>query len=492
MRLIHLLICLLLAGSVWGQQSARVRELEKQRKETLEEIRKTGELLKQTQATEKDVTRRLKLISQQILSRKKVISLLNQEMEAINIQITDMGKQIRVLENQLQQKKESYGKSVRSMYRRHASQDKLLFILSAESFGQSLRRMRYLREYAQWQKRQATDIISRQSEINRQQLELKKTREEKTRLLASREEEQQKLQVEEKSQKDEIAQLGKKKSLLQAQLKEKQKQANQLNRMIEKQIAEEIAQAERERKAREAAVRKNKKEGTTTTPLEERKADVKGGYAMTKEEKALSNYFSENRGRLPYPVTGNKHIIVGQFGEHQHAALEHVRTNNNGIDILADTGAEARAVFNGVVTRVFTIPGFNNSVIIRHGNYLTVYSNLNRVYVKAGDVAKLPPVRMSFGKDVIDSAQLFCRHNGVKKSLDEKLPKNIAKKFKDSLLIKVNARDLEETKRIVEFMPVPAVIHLSNYLLGGFDKQYPDHLPPRPEQTSKGSCSPVR
>ena len=107
MRLIHLLICLLLAGSVWGQQSARVRELEKQRKETLEEIRKTGELLKQTQATEKDVTRRLKLISQQILSRKKVISLLNQEMEAINIQITDMGKQIRVLENQLQQKKES-------------------------------------------------------------------------------------------------------------------------------------------------------------------------------------------------------------------------------------------------------------------------------------------------------------------------------------------------------------------------------------------------
>lgn len=398
MRLIHLLIFLVFAGSVWAQQSARVRELEKQRKETLEEIRKTGELLKQTQATEKDVTRRLKLISQQILSRKKVISLLNQEMEVINIQIIDMGKQIRVLENQLQQKKESYGKSVRSMYRRHASQDKLLFILSAESFGQSLRRMRYLREYAQWQKRQATDIITRQSEINRQQLELKKTREEKTRLLASREEEQQKLEVEEQSQKDEIAQLGKKKSQLQAQLREKQKQADQLNRMIEKQIAEEIAQAERERKAREAAARKNKK-GGTTTPLEERKADVKGGYAMTKEEKALSNYFSENRGRLPYPVTGSSHRIIAPFGEHQHAALEHVRTNNNGIDILASTGAEARAVFNGVVTRVFTIPGFNNSIIIRHGNYLTVYSNLSQVYVKAGDKVS---TRQKIGKIFLD------------------------------------------------------------------------------------------
>ena len=398
MKLIHLLICLLLAGSVWSQQSARVRELERQRKETLEEIRKTGELLKQTQATEQDVTRRLKLISQQILSRKKVISLLTQETEVINLQIVDMGKQIRVLENQLQQKKESYGKSVRSMYRRHASQDKLLFILSAESFGQSLRRMRYLREYAQWQRRQATDIITRQSEINRQQLELKKTREEKTRLLASREEEQQKLQVEEKNQKDEIAQLGKKKSQLQAQLKEKQKQADQLNRMIEKQIAEEIAQAEREQKAREAAARKNRKDGTTP-PMEERKADVKGGYAMTKEEKALSNYFSENRGRLPFPVTGSMHTIVGQFGEHQHAALEHVRTNNNGIDILASTGAEARAVFNGVVTRVFTIPGFNNSIIIRHGNYLTVYSNLSQVYVKAGDKVS---TRQKIGKIFLD------------------------------------------------------------------------------------------
>ena len=192
--------------------------------------------------------------------------------------------------------------------------------------------------------------------------------------------------------------MGKKKSQLQAQLREKQKQADQLNRMIEKQIAEEIAQAERERKAREAAARKNKK-GDTTTPLEERKADVKGGYAMTKEEKALSNYFSENRGRLPYPVTGSSHRIIAPFGEHQHAALEHVRTNNNGIDILASTGAEARAVFNGVVTRVFTIPGFNNSIIIRHGNYLTVYSNLSQVYVKAGDKVS---TRQKIGKIFLD------------------------------------------------------------------------------------------
>ncbi len=397
-RVLLLMMWLSLAGPAWAQQSDRVRELEKQRNETLEEIRKTGELLKQTQATEKDVSRRLKLISQQILSRRKVIGLLNQEMEAIDVRIAGMGEQIRALESQLQQKKDSYGKSVRRMHRHHASQDKLLFILSAESFGQSLRRLRYLREYAQWQKRQAADIVARQEDINRQQAELRKTRQEKTLLLASREEERQNLQAEEKDRKEEIARLGKKMSQLQAQLKKKQKQAAQLDRMIEKQIAEEIARAERERKAREAAARKNRKGGNAAA-AEERKAEVKGGYAMTKEEKALSDHFSENRGRLPYPVTGSSHRIVGQFGEHQHAVLEHVRTNNNGIDILASTGAEARAVFNGVVTRVFTVPGFNNSVIVRHGNYLTVYSNLSRVYVKAGDKVA---TRQAIGKIFLD------------------------------------------------------------------------------------------
>ncbi len=379
-----------------GQNSARVRELEQQRKEALADIKRTSLLLDQTQKTTKDYLRRLNLLSQRILSRKKVISLLGQEIAAIDEQTEGMEKQIRRLEGELKEKQQNYGKSVRSMYRRHSSQDKLLFILSADNFAQSLRRLRYLREYAAWQKKLAADITDKQSEITQKRNELIQTRKEKLALRSEQEQEQHKLQTEEANQQKEVKELNKKKSELQAQLRKKRKQAQQLDRMIEQQIAKEIAEAEAKARAeRERLAKANKGKATDT----ERKADVKGGYAMTKVERALSANFAGNRGRLPYPVTG-PHTIVASFGEQQHEELKYVRTNNNGIDILTSPGADARAVFNGEVTRIFVVPGFNNSVIVRHGNYLTVYSNLSQVYVKAGDKVS---TRQAIGKIFSDA-----------------------------------------------------------------------------------------
>lgn len=379
-----------------GQNSARVRELEQQRKEALADIKRTSLLLDQTQKTTKDYLRRLNLLSQRILSRKKVISLLGQEIAAIDEQTEGMEKQIRRLEGELKEKQQNYGKSVRSMYRRHSSQDKLLFILSADNFAQSLRRLRYLREYAAWQKKLAADITDKQSEITQKRNELIQTRKEKLALRSEQEQEQHKLQTEEANQQKEVKELNKKKSELQAQLRKKRKQAQQLDRMIEQQIAKEIAEAEAKARAeRERLAKANKGKATDT----ERKADVKGGYAMTKVERALSANFAGNRGRLPYPVTGS-HTIVASFGEQQHEELKYVRTNNNGIDILTSPGADARAVFNGEVTRIFVVPGFNNSVIVRHGNYLTVYSNLSQVYVKAGDKVS---TRQAIGKIFSDA-----------------------------------------------------------------------------------------
>lgn len=379
-----------------GQNSARVRELEQQRKEALADIERTSLLLDQTQKTTKDYLQRLNLLSQRILSRKKVISLLGQEIAAIDEQTEGMEKQIRRLEGELKEKQQNYGKSVRSMYRRHSSQDKLLFILSADNFAQSLRRLRYLREYAAWQKKLAADITDKQSEITQKRNELIQTRKEKLALRSEQEQEQHKLQTEEANQQKEVKELNKKKSELQAQLRKKRKQAQQLDRMIEQQIAKEIAEAEAKARAeRERLAKANKGKATDS----ERKADVKGGYAMTKVERALSANFAGNRGRLPYPVTGS-HTIVASFGEQQHEELKYVRTNNNGIDILTSPGADARAVFNGEVTRIFVVPGFNNSVIVRHGNYLTVYSNLSQVYVKAGDKVS---TRQAIGKIFSDA-----------------------------------------------------------------------------------------
>lgn len=395
------IFALFLSVALSGQNSAKVRELEKQRKAALAEIDMTSQLLNETKQTARNSLNRLNLLSQQIISRKKVISLLNQEIGVMDNQIADAGQEISRLERELGSKRSNYGKSVRSLYKRHSSQDKLLFILSADNFAQSLRRMRYLREYADWQKHQAVEIIEKQKEITRKKKELEEKRAEKNQLLGKREDESRKLQTEESNQKEEVQQLNKKQKQLQAELKKKRQQADALNRQIEKQIAEEIARAEaeakaareraarveRERLAREKAAAAGKSVETKpeTEPIrEERVAETKGGYAMTKAEKRLSDDFAGNRGRLPYPVTG-RHTIVAPFGEQQHQELKYVRTNNSGIDIQTSPGADARAVFNGEVTRVFVVPGYNNSVIVRHGNYLTVYSNLSQVYVKAGD-----------------------------------------------------------------------------------------------------------
>lgn len=396
MKYIWIAIFTLAILTAFGQKSARVRQLEEQRKKALAEIEMTNQLLKETTQTAQNSLNRLNLLSQQILSRKKVISLLNQEVSEIDNQIATTRREINKLEKELGEKRTNYGKSAQSLYKRRNSQDKLLFILSADNFAQSMRRMRYLREYSDWQKHQATEIINKQTEINLKQRELEKTRTEKNALLGTREQENQKLQTEQSNQKVEVQQLNKKQNQLKDELRKKQQQANALNRQIEKQIAEEIARAETETKAR---TKVGGKESVQEPIEEERVADTKGGYAMTKAEKKLSDDFASNRGRLPFPVSG-RYTIVGTFGEQQHSELKYVRTNNSGIDIQTTPGGDARAVFNGEVTRVFIVPGYNNSVIVRHGNYLTVYSNLSQVYVKVGDKVS---TRQAIGKIFTDT-----------------------------------------------------------------------------------------
>lgn len=364
---IYLCAILLLAGSILtasAQKSDAVRKLEEQRKAALAEIETTGKLLEETTRSAQSSLNRLNLIAGQILSRRKVIDLLNRETQVIDSLIVSLQKEIAGLEKELKAKQDNYKQSVQRMQRRQTSHDKLLFILSAESFTQSMRRMRYLREFAYWQKQQASDIVKKREEIAAGQAALKATRDEKQALLQAGENERRKLQGEEENQKKEVREINKRQKDLQAQLRKKRQQADALNRQIEKLIAEEIAKA--------------------APAKEERTAESKGGYAMTPAEKKLSQDFAGNRGRLPLPLKG-RYTIVGHFGEQQHQQLKYVRTNNSGIDIQTTPGTDAQAVFNGEVTSIFVVPGFNSSVIVRHGNYLTVYSNLSRVYVKKGD-----------------------------------------------------------------------------------------------------------
>ncbi|MDR0845853.1 MAG: peptidoglycan DD-metalloendopeptidase family protein [Tannerella sp.] len=351
------------AGSVYGQVS--LKQLESQRKAAQKDIELTTQLLNETRSSAKASLNRLDLISKKILDRKKVINLLNQEINLIDKNIATMHNELSGLEKDLIAKRENYTHSLQNLYTRHSSQYKWLFVLSADNFAQSVRRMRYLAEYANWQKHQANRIVAKQHEITQKQLTLEQTRAEKLDLLSIREAENSKLQEEESEQKNEVQHLNKKQKDLQALLDKKKKQAEALDRHIESLIVKDTDSSVKDKEI-------------------PRVAEIKGGYAMTKDERKLSSDFASNKGRLPYPITG-KYKVVVPFGENQHPQWKHVRLNNNGIQIQTTSGAEAQAVFDGVVTAKFVEPGYNNGVIIRHGNYITFYANLSKVYVNTGD-----------------------------------------------------------------------------------------------------------
>jgi septal ring factor EnvC (AmiA/AmiB activator) len=321
----------------------------------------------------------INLLGEQIKLRRSLIATLTDEVASLEREERALVREIGQLQKSLEEKKQKYSIAVQGLYNRRSGVDDLLFILSAESVGQSYRRMRYLQEYSGWRKQQAIEIAQQQKELEAKRAALEAKRKDRLALLSERKTEETELQKKEDTQKGLMADLKKKEKSLQSDLKKQQQQARELDRQIQKLIEEEA------RRAAEA----RKKEG---------KKPAKGTYAMDKAEEQLSGSFEKNKGKLPYPVTGS-YVIIGRFGRQQQST--YVETINNGIDLQTKPGAEARAVFDGVVSRVFIVPGYNSSVIIRHGNYLTVYTNLSDVYVKAGDAVK---TRQAVGKIFTDSA----------------------------------------------------------------------------------------
>jgi len=360
---------LLCAFSSQAQQSKQVRELEKKRLAALAGIEEINSLLKENVLTISNALNRLNLLDQQLDSRKKIIQMLNQEIASLDEDVNFKDMQVKTLEKDLDAKKQYYATSLRKMYSHKNSQDNLLFILSSKNLSQSFHRLIYLKAYSDWQKKQAEEIIEKGSKINQEKELLIASRDEKQLLLNSRLQEEEQLNREEANKKAEVKKLENNKRKLQEDLTKKEKQANALNRQIEKIIAEEVLKSEKAAQSESG---------------ENRTADIKGGYAMTKSERTLSSNFSDNKGKLPFPLKG-KYQVVGYFGVHKHKELSRIETKNNGIDIETTSGNEARAVFDGIVSCIFTLPGYNNSIIIRHGNYLTLYSNIEQVYVKQGE-----------------------------------------------------------------------------------------------------------
>ena len=377
-------------------QTTKIKGLEEQRKKAQKEIAETQQLLNENKKTTSNALNRLSLLQTQISSRREVIRILNAEIEETDNGIINIESNIELLEKELKKKKDVYAESIRKIYLNQNKQSKWLFVFSADNFFQSYRRIQYLKEFSKWEKRQAEDVIKKQHQLNDEKVKLLQAKSEKLDLLQNRKEEEGKLVSEENTQKSEVKSLQSNRRQLNAELSKQQKQAAALNRVIEKAIADEIARAAREAKAAKAladakAKEDAKKDGSeptaTTSKKPETAADTRplGKLEVTKEDQVLSGNFLSNKGKLPYPLKGN-YKIVSQFGASRDPNLKLVERNNSGIDIQTTAGNTACSVFNGVVTMVFVIPGENlNGVIVRHGNYLSVYGNLVNLSVKKGD-----------------------------------------------------------------------------------------------------------
>lgn len=391
-RLLCILIgCLCLAFPLLAQSNKLIKELESKRGALQKQIAESETLLN---TTKKDVGSQLNglaALTGQIEERKRYILTINNDVESIERELTSLERQLARLQRDLKDKKRKYDSSIQYLYKNRSIEEKLMFIFSAKSLAQTYRRLRYVREYATYQRLQGEEVLKKQEQVNHKRAELRQVKAAKEGLLKEREEEKLKLEAQEKEKKTLVANLQKKQRGLQNELSKKRREANQLNARIDRLIAEEIEKARKRaaEEARRAAARKKAAEKTEKTSTASATTKPKPNaapldpFSMSKADRELSGNFASNRGKLPMPITG-AYIITSHYGQYSVEGLRNVKLDNKGIDIQGKPGAQARAIFNGKVAAVFKLNGLFN-ILIRHGNYISVYCNLSSASVKQGD-----------------------------------------------------------------------------------------------------------
>lgn len=381
--------CFCLASPLLAQTNKLIKELEGKRGALQEQISATETLLNTTKQHVGNQLQGLATLNGQIEERKRYILAINDDMDAIERELLNLERQLIRLQNDLKDKKKEYEASVQYLYKNRSIEEKLMFILSANSLEQTYRRLRYVREYATFQRLQGEEIIKKQKQVNRKKAELREVKAAKESLLKERESEKAKLETQEKEKQTLVADLRKKQRGLQKEIAQKRREANQLNARIDRLIADEIEKARKraEEEARREADARKKSEGDSgkarTSSGKSRKSTPLETYTMSRADRELSGNFAGNRGRLPMPITG-PYIITSHYGEYSVEGLRNVKLDNKGIDIQGKPGAHARAVFNGKVAAVFKLNGLFN-ILVRHGSYISVYCNLSSASVNTGD-----------------------------------------------------------------------------------------------------------
>ena len=447
----RILLCILLLGTTLAlpaQTNKKIRSLQREQTSLKKKIANQEHMLKSTKKDVNSQLANLQVINVQIEGQQKYVNGIHAELTEVATTISGLERQLKLLEADLAVCKRRYQRSVSYIFHNRMQVSKWQFILSAKNFKQMYRRLRYLSSFSRYQRAQAEIIRQKEAQVQAKRNELLGVKTEKNRLLREGQAEQRKLQGQQQERQQVVNELNKRQAELQASIAQQRKKAAALDARIDQLIQQEIAAAERRRKAeaerrrkaelarqaklkaqREPAQReqaeakrkataaanakksaaengaKTSNAGTKTTASgntmsnTKRKATKTGPkpwhtytkpvetstapeFAESNADRAINNSFAGSRGRLPMPITGS-YAITRHYGSYSVAGLKGVQLDSKGINITGHPGAQARAVYKGEVTAIFTVGGLYN-IIVRHGSYMSVYCNLSSTSVRRG------------------------------------------------------------------------------------------------------------
>lgn len=347
-----------LVGLSYSQGS---NKLKKQEAALKKKIANTKNLIQQTRQTEQLTMTELAIINHQIAYRESLMDNMNYQMRQLEDNLIENHKEIQQLENNLKELKEEYAKMLRYAFKNREVDYKMLYVFSAKSYTEAYHRLKYIEQYTDYKQKQVERIQQTKSLLEGKIDEIAILKDSKKELVIVQKQEKELFLKDKENQQASLKKLQANENQLKHQLQQQKNKQQQIARAIRKAIENEIA----------AVAKKNKSKGFVSTP----------------ETSALSKTFATNKGKLPWPVF--KGEITSKYGKQEHEYVKGTFVENNGIDITTEKGANVRAVFGGKVSSVFVIPGAGKVVMVSHGSYRTVYSNLENAYVKKGDIISI-------------------------------------------------------------------------------------------------------
>jgi len=355
-------IALLVSFSVHAQDQKQ-KELEQRKQELLKEIEVINELQSKSRQKEKSIISKVEDVNYKVSVRKNLIKVTNQQANLLTRQINKNQDDISRMRDELKVLKDNYADMIVKSYKSKNEQSKVMFLLSSNNFQQAYKRLQYIKQFADYQKKQGLEIKEKTLELQKINTDLTAQKKEKQQLISDNKKAQNELEKELKQQEDLMRSVKKSINRYASQVREKQREANRIDRQIKNIIRDAIASS-------------NRKAGTASS----------SGFALTAEAKALAANFVSNKGKLPWPV--EKGVVKLRYGKQPHPVVRSVTIQSNGVRIATEEQANVRAVYNGEVLAVQAIKRGNLTVLIQHGNYITVYKNLAKVFVKKGDEVK--------------------------------------------------------------------------------------------------------